>query len=59
MKKIYLKTRGGVELFGVSTVKEVLDMFDNDKTGALDEDEMKLLNQAIEDKKKLVSTDGS
>ena len=52
----YLETRGGVELFGVSTVKEVLNMFDKDNTGTLDENEMNELNSAIENKKKLLSS---
>jgi hypothetical protein len=47
----FLSAEGALDVFGAKSVREVLDLFDKDKTGKLDGDEMKQLQAVLMEKK--------
>ena len=51
----FLSAEGAMEVFGAKSVREVLDLFDKDKTGKLDVDEMKELQAVLMEKKQKIS----
>jgi hypothetical protein len=51
----FLSGEGALEIFGAKSVREVLDMFDKDKTGKLDADEMKELQAVLAEKKQKIA----
>jgi hypothetical protein len=51
----FLSAEGALEVFGAKSVREVLDLFDKDKTGKLDADEMKQLTAVLMEKKQKIS----
>jgi hypothetical protein len=51
----FLSAEGALEVFGAKSVREVLDLFDKDKTGKLDSDEMKQLQAVLREKKQKIS----
>ena len=51
----FLSAEGALEVFGAKSVREVLDMFDKDKTGKLDKDEMAQLRAKLSEKKQKIA----